>query len=154
MSEIKPYIFNQDCRIGYDPIKAYTCGLQKNMLCPNSIKVPVVDEKYFQSSSAYKKCKCIDKLKSSLEILAKAEPAKYNTYLNEYKNKYNQNKCADVFKNYIATNQEDIYNSVTQADKLRIEAQSKKERNQRIYIGVAVLVVAVGMISIYATRND
>lgn len=117
-------------------------------------KIPIVDEKYFESSSAYEKCKCIDKIKSSLEILAKNNPAKHNANLDIYKNKYNQNKCADVFKNYIATNQEDIYNSVTQADKERIEAQSKKERNQRIYIGVAVLVVAIGIISIYATRND
>jgi hypothetical protein len=117
-------------------------------------KIPIVDEKYFESSSAYEKCKCIDKIKSSLEILAKNNPAKHNANLDIYKNKYNQNKCADVFKNYIATNQEDIYNSVTQADKERIEAQSKKERNQRIYIGVAVLVVAIGMISIYATRKD
>ena len=117
-------------------------------------KIPVVDEKYFESSSAYEKCKCIDKIKSSLEILATKDPAKHNANLDIYKNKYNQNKCADVFKNYIATNQEDIYNSVTQADKARIEAQSKKERNQRIYIGVAVFVVAIGMISIYATRKD
>lgn len=114
----------------------------------------VVDEKYFESSSAYEKCKCIGKIKSSLEILVKSNPTVYNPQLDNYKNKYNQNKCADVFKNYIVTNQEDIYNSVTQADKLRIEAQSKKERNQRIYIGVAVLLVAIGMISIYATKND
>jgi len=117
-------------------------------------KIPVVDDKYFDSHSMYEKCKCIDKIKSSLEILAKNNPAVYNAYLNTYNNKYTQNKCADVFKNYIVTNQEDIYNSVTQADKARIEAQSKKERNQRIYIGVAVLVVAIGMISIYATKND
>jgi hypothetical protein len=115
---------------------------------------PVVDEKYFESSSAYEKCKCIDKIKSSLELLAKNNPAKYDANLDIYKNKYSQNKCADVFKNYIATNQEDIYNSVTQADKERIESQSKKERNQRVFIGVAVLVVAIGMISIYATKND
>jgi hypothetical protein len=117
-------------------------------------KMPVVDDKYFDSHSMYEKCKCIDKMKSSLEILAKKNPAVYNAFLDNYKNKYNQNKCADVFKNYIVTNQEDIYNSVTQADKARIEAQSKKERNQRVYIGVAVFVVAIGMISIYATRND
>jgi hypothetical protein len=119
-----------------------------------STQIPMVDEKYFESSSAYEKCKCIDKIKSSLELLAKNNPAKYNANLDIYKNKYSQNKCADVFKNYIATNQEDIYNSVTQADKERIESQSKKERNQRVYIGVAVFVVAIGMISIYATRKD
>jgi hypothetical protein len=117
-------------------------------------QIPVVDDKYFESSSLYEKCKCIDKIKSSLEIFVKNNPAKYNAYLDIYKNKYNQNKCADVFKNYIATNQEDIYNSVTQADKLRIEAQSKEERNQRIYIGVVVFVVAIGIISIYATRKN
>ena len=119
-----------------------------------STKMPIVDEKYFESSSAYEKCRCIDKIKSSLELLAKDNPAKHNANLDIYKNKYSQNKCADVFKNYIATNQENIYNSVTQADKERIESQSKKERNQRLFIGVAVLVVAIGMISIYATRKD
>lgn len=119
-----------------------------------STKIPIVDDKYFDSHSIYEKCKCIDKIKSSLEIFAKNNPAKYNAYFDIYKNKYTQNKCADVFKNYIATNQQDIYSSVTQADKIRIEAQSKKERNQRLYIGVAVFVVAIGMISIYATRNN
>jgi hypothetical protein len=49
---------------------------------------------------------------------------------------------------------EDIYGSVTKQDKERIESQSKKERNQRIYIGVAVFAVAIGMISIYATRKN
>lgn len=120
----------------------------------NSTKIPIVDDKYFDSRSMYEKCKCIDKIKSSLEILAKNNPAKYNAYLDIYKNKYNKNNCADVFKNYIETNLKDIYNSTTQADKIRIEAQSKKERNQRIYIGVAVFVVAIGMISIYATRKN
>ncbi len=154
MSKIQPYIYNQDCRIDFEPDKAYSCGIRADSLCPNTFKIPVVDEKYYNSSSVYERCKCINKLKSSLEILAKSEPAKYNSYLNEYNNKYNQNKCADVFKNYIATNQENIYSSVTQADKERIESQSKKERNQRIYIGVTVLIVAIGMITIYATKND
>jgi hypothetical protein len=154
MSKIQPYIYNQDCRIDFEPDKAYSCGIRGDSLCPNTFKIPVVDEKYFEKTSLSEKCLCIEKLKSSLEILAKSEPAKYNAYLNEYKNKYNQNKCADVFKNYIPLNQEEIYSSVTQADKERIESQSKKERNQRVFIGVAVLVVAIGMISIYATKND
>jgi hypothetical protein len=34
-------------------------------------QIPVVDEKYFESSSLYEKCKCIDKIKSSLEIFVK-----------------------------------------------------------------------------------
>jgi hypothetical protein len=142
------------CELDYDANKAYSCGANKNQLCPDYFKVPNVDEKYFDTHSIYEKCKCIDKMKSSLEILIKTEPTKYNAYLDIYKNKYTQNKCAEVFKNYVKTNVEDIYSSVTQEDKKRIEAESIKERNQRIYIGVAVFVVAIGMVSIYATRNS
>jgi len=142
------------CELDYDVNKAYSCGANKNMLCPDYIKIPVMDEKYFEKQSTYEKCKCIDKLKSSLEILIKTEPAKYNAYLEIYKNKYSQNKCDEVFKNYVNTNIKDIYSSVTQEDKKRIETQSIKERNQRIYIGVAVFIVAIGMVSIYATRKS
>jgi hypothetical protein len=117
-------------------------------------KTPIVDDKYFDSNSMYQKCKCIDKMKSSFEILAKNQGYGYQSYVDIYKNKYSQNKCDEVFKNYVATNVEDIYGSVTKQDKERIESQSKKERNQRIYIGVAVFAVAIGMISIYATRKN
>jgi hypothetical protein len=117
-------------------------------------KMPVMNDKYFENYSAYEKCKCINKIKTSLEVLVKTQPAKYNAYLDIYKNKYSENKCNDVFKNYIQTNTQDIYSSVTKEDKARIEAESIKERNQRIYIGVAVFVVAIGMVSIYATRNS
>ena len=70
------------------------CGISENT------NMPVMDDKYFQSYSAYEKCKCINKLKSSLEILAKNKGYGYNTYVNDYKNRYTQNKCDDVFKNY------------------------------------------------------
>jgi hypothetical protein len=120
----------------------------------NDTKIPFMDKKYFDSHSIYENCKCIDKIKSSLEILIKTEPAKYNAFLEIYKNKYAQNKCDDVFKNYNETNVKDIYNSVTQEDKKRIETQSKNERNKRVYISLAVFVVAIGMVSIYATRNS
>ena len=119
----------------------------------SSTRIPVVDDKYFDSHSVYEKCKCIDRMKSSLEILVKSEPAKYNAYHDIYKKKYTENKCDDVFKHYVETNQQDIYTTTTQADKLRIETQSIKERNQRIYIGVTVFVVAVGIIAIYTTRK-
>lgn len=130
--------------------------IHPNYVCEISIdtKIPVMNDKYFEKYSTYEKCKCINKLKSSLEILVKNEPAKYNAYFNIYKNKFLQNKCDDVFKNYVQTNVEDIYSSVTKEDKSRIEAQSIKERNQRLYIGVAVFLVAIGMVSIYATRNS
>jgi len=127
---------------------SYVCEISKET------KIPVMNDKYFEDYSVYEKCKCINKLKSSLEIFAKNEPTKYNAYLDIYKNKYTQNKCDEVFKNYVKTNIEDIYSSVTQEDKKRIEAESIKERNQRIYIGVAVFVVAIGMVSIYSTRNS
>jgi hypothetical protein len=158
MAQLLNYIYGLEnvgkCELSYDANKAYSCGANKMQLCPDYIKIPVVDDKYFDSRSIYEKCKCIDKIKSSLEILAKNEPAKYNAYFDIYKKKYTQNNCADVFKNYIATNQQDIYNTTTQADKLRIETQSIKERNQRIYIGVVFLAVAVGMVTIYQTRNS
>lgn len=130
--------------------------IHPNYVCEinQETKIPIMNDKYFEKFSAYEKCKCVNKLKSSLEILAKTQPAKYNAYLEIYKNKYSQNKCDEVFKNYVKTNIEDIYSSVTQEDKKRIEAESIKERNQRIYIGVAVFVVAIGMVSIYATRNS
>jgi len=120
----------------------------------SSTKIPVVDDKYFDSHSVYEKCKCIDKMKSSLEILIKSEPAKYNAYLEIYKNKYSQNKCDEVFKNYLNTNAQDIYNSVTQADKARIQADSIKQRNTRLYIGISVFALAIGMIAIYGTRKN
>ena len=118
----------------------------------SSTEIPVVDDKYFDSRSIYEKCKCIDKIKSSLEIVVKRNRA-YEAYLDIYDEKYTKNKCADVFKNYVQSSQEDIYSTTTQADKLRIETQSIKERNQRIYIGVTVFVVAVGIIAIYTTRK-
>lgn len=120
----------------------------------SSTKIPVVDDKYFDSHSVYEKCSCIDKIKSSLEILVKTEPTKFNAYLDIYAKKYSENKCDNVFKNYVETNQQDIYKSTTEADKLRIETQSIKERNQRIYIGVAILGVAIGIVSIFVTRKD
>ena len=130
--------------------------IHPNYVCEISqeTKIPIMNDKYFADFSAYEKCKCVNKLKSSLEILAKTQPAKYNAYLEIYKNKYSQNKCDEVFKNYIQTNVQDIYSSVSKEDNVRIEAESIKERNQRIYIGVAVFVVAIGMVSIYATRNS
>lgn len=124
------------------------CGISGNT------NMPVMDDKYFQNYSAYEKCKCINKLKSSLEILAKNKGKGYNTYVNDYKNRYALNNCDDVFKNYIETNLKDTYDSVTQADKLRIENQSIKERNKRLYIAGAIFIVAIGMISIYSTRNS
>jgi hypothetical protein len=123
------------------------CGISDNT------KIPVMDDKYFEKYSAYEKCKCINKLKSSLEILAKNKGYGYQAYVDVYKNKYSQNKCDDVFKNYIETNVEDIYSSVTKEDKERIESQSIKERNQRLYIGISIFVVAIGIVSIYSTRK-
>jgi hypothetical protein len=125
--------------------------IHSNKVCgiSNDTKIPIMDDKYFEKYSAYEKCKCINKLKSSLEILAKNQGYGYIAYLDVYKNKYSQNKCDDVFKNYIQTNMEDIYSSTTSEDKKRIEAQSIKERNQRIYISVAVFLLAIGIVSIY-----
>jgi hypothetical protein len=130
------------------PLETSRCKLD------SSTKIPVVDDKYYETRSAYEKCKCIDKIKSSLEILVKTEPAKFNAYLDIYKKKYSQNNCSDVFKNYIETNQQDIYKLTTEADKLRIETQSIKERNQRVFIGIGIFVVALGIVSIYNTRNN
>ena len=58
-----------------------------------------------------------------------------------------------LFKNYIETNVEDIYSSVTKEDKERIESQSIKERNQRLYIGISIFALAIGIVSIYSTRK-
>ena len=120
------------------------CGISENT------NMPVMDDKYFQNYSAYEKCKCINKLKSSLEILAKNKGYGYLAYVEDYKKKY-ENK---VDENYVETNLEDIYSSTTKEDKERIESQSIKERNQRILIAVGVFVFAIGMISIYSTRNS
>lgn len=130
------------------PLETSRCRLD------SSTKIPVVDDKYYETRSPYEKCKCIDKIKSSLEILVKTEPAKFNAYLDIYKKKYSQNNCSDVFKNYLETNQQDIYKSTTEADKLRIETQSIKERNQRVFIGIGIFAVALGIVSIYTTRNN
>jgi hypothetical protein len=124
------------------------CGISENT------NMPVMDDKYFQNYSAYEKCKCINKLKSSLEILAKNKGYGYLAYVEDYKKKYAQNNCDEVFKNYVETNVEDIYSSVTREDKERIESQSIKERNQRLYIGLAIFVVAIGIVSIYKTRSN
>jgi hypothetical protein len=124
------------------------CGISENT------NMPFMDDKYFQSYSAYEKCKCINKLKSSLEILAKNKGYGYLAYVEDYKKKYAQNNCDEVFKNYVETNVEDIYSSTTKQDKERIESQSIKERNQRILIAVGVFVLAIGMVSIYSTRNS
>lgn len=130
--------------------------IHSNKVCGISdiTKMPIMDDKYFQKYSAYEKCKCINKLKSSLEILAKNQGSGYNTYVNDYKNRYAQNKCDDVFKNYKETNLKDTFDSVTQADKLRIETQSIKERNRRVYFAGAIFIVVVGMITIYSTRKS
>lgn len=120
----------------------------------SSTKIPVMDDNYFDNHSVYEKCKCINKLKENLKILVIKEPAKYNAYLDIYKNKYLENKCDEVFKNYVKTNSQEIYASVTQEDKARIEADSIKQRNTRLYIGVSVLFVAIGMIAIYGTRKN
>ncbi len=123
------------------------CGISENT------NMPVMDDKYFQNYSAYEKCKCINKLKSSLEILAKNKGYGYLAYVEDYKKKYAQNNCDEVFKNYVETNVEDIYSSVTKEDKERIESQSIKERNQRFYIGISIFAVAIGIVSIYSTRK-
>ena len=115
--------------------------------------IPIVDEKYLENKSIYERCKCIDKMKSSLEIYVKTNPEKYNAYLQIYNNKYSQNKCDEVFKNYVSTNLNEIYSSVSEKDKIRIEAQSKKERKERLFIGVAVMVFAIGIIAIYANKG-
>jgi hypothetical protein len=120
----------------------------------SSTKIPVMDNNYFDNHSIYEKCKCINKLKENLEILVVKEPAKYNAYLDIYKNKYLENKCEEVFKNYVKTNSQEIYASVTQEDKARIEADSIKQRNTRLYIGASVLFVVIGMIAIYGTRKN
>ena len=120
----------------------------------NYSKLPVVDDNYFDSHSPYEKCKCIQNMKASLESLVVNKPALYNPYLDIYKKKYTDNKCDEVFKNYVATNVQDIYTSVSQADKARIEADSKKQRNTRLYIGITVFALVIGMIAIYGTRKE
>jgi hypothetical protein len=120
----------------------------------NDTKLPVMDDKYFEKYSAYEKCKCINKIKSSLEILVKNKGQEYQAFFDVYKNKYSKNKCEDVFKNYIETNIKDIYSSVTKEDKERIESKSIKERNQRLYIAIGFFILVIGMVSIYKTRNN
>lgn len=124
------------------------CGIDK------FTNLPIVDDKYFDSHSPYEKCKCIQNMNSTLDALVKTHPSKYKSYLELFKKKYTDNKCDDVFKNYIETNQQQIYTSITQADKTRIEAESIKQRNKRLYVALTVLVLSVGMISIYAKRNS
>jgi hypothetical protein len=145
--------YSKKCEFDYDS-KAYTCGSNNTGMCPDAFKIPIVDTEYFETVTLDEKCRCIEKIKLSLEELAKKEPAKYNAYLNIYTKKYSENKCDEALKNIVQSNIENIYSSVTKEDKARIEAQSIKERNQRIYIGVAVFIVAIGMVSIYSTRNS
>ena len=138
------------------------CEIIRSVGKDDGALIPSVDDKYYDAHSAYQKCKCIDKIKSSLEILSKVavtpqnqkEYSKISGNLGIYKVKYLENKCDDVFKNYIATNDQEIYNTTTQADKLRIETESIKQRNTKIYIGATILFVALGMIVIYRTRKD
>ena len=120
----------------------------------SSTKLPVVDDTYFNSHSVYEKCKCLEDITSSLDVLVKSDQNKYNPYLAIYKTKYSQNNCDDVFKNYISSNEQDIYNTVTQADKLRIETDTNKQRNTRLYIGVSILLFVIGTIAIYGTRKN
>ena len=120
----------------------------------NYSKLPVVDDKYFDSHSPYEKCKCIQNMKASLESLVVNKPALYNPYLDIYKKKYTDNKCDEVFKNYTSTNAQDIYNSVSQTDKARIDADTIKQRNFRLYVAMSVLIVAIGVVTIYKTKND
>ena len=119
----------------------------------SSTKLPVMDDVYFNSCSIYEKCKCLENITSSLDVLVKSNQNKYSSYLADYKTKYSQNNCDDVFKNYISTNEQDIYNSVTQADKLRIEADTNKQTKTRLYIGASVLLFVVGIIVIYGIRE-
>lgn len=63
---------------------------------------------------------------------------------NDCNKKINQQRT-DVIA-YIA----DKYSSV---DRIRIEAQSIKERNKRIVIGAGVLVIALGMIIAFSKKN-
>lgn len=119
-----------------------------------SAKIPVIDNNYFDNHSVYERCKCIDKIKSSLEVLVKNEPTKYNAYLDIYKKKYSDNNCDEVFKNYTSTNAQDIYNSVSQTDKARIDADTIKQRNFRLYVAMSVLIVAIGVVTVYKTKND
>jgi hypothetical protein len=121
-----------------------------------------IDQNYYNTHSAYEKCKCIQKIKSSLEELGKAQMTPKNTldyikassYLEDYKQKYIDNKCDEVFKNNPAENAKDVYSKTTEEDKARIEAENKKQVTQRIIIGVSVFVVAVGMIVFFAKKNN
>jgi hypothetical protein len=120
-----------------------------------------IDQNYYNTHSAYEKCKCIQKIKSSLKELGKAQMTPKNnldyirasSFLEDYEQKYIDNKCDDVFKNSAGENAKDVYNKTTEEDKIRIEAENKKQITQRIIIGVSIFVVAVGIFVFFGKKK-
>jgi hypothetical protein len=54
-------------------------------------------------------------------------------------------KCDDVLKAYLTETVGGVYNTYSALDKQRIEAESKYERNKKLFFGGMVFLVVVGI---------
>jgi hypothetical protein len=60
----------------------------------------------------------------------------------------NSNNCDDVLKAYVTETLGGVYDTYSALDKQRIEAESKYERNKKIFFGGMVFLVVVGILLI------
>jgi hypothetical protein len=60
--------------------------------------------------------------------------------------KMSDNKCADVLSGRFTETIKGVYDTYTTLDRLRIEEESKYQRNKKVFIGGMVLLVVLGLI--------
>ena len=60
--------------------------------------------------------------------------------------KMSDNKCTDVLSGKYTQSSKDVYDTFSTLDRLRIEEESKYQRNKKVFIGGMVLLAVLGLI--------
>lgn len=71
---------------------------------------------------------------------------KQNPNDGNFKTLSNNAKCDDVLKAYSTETLEGVYNIYSELDKQRIEAESKYQRNIKLFLGGMVFLAVVGIL--------
>lgn len=71
---------------------------------------------------------------------------KQNPKDTKFKTLMDNAKCDDVLKAYLTETVTGVYDTYSTLDKQRIEAESKYERNKKIFFGGMALLVVVGIL--------
>jgi hypothetical protein len=74
-------------------------------------------------------------------------------FLDAIKIQSDKNNCNEKINQQRGDVVSSIYDKYSSVDKIRIEAQSIKERNQRIIVGAGIFVIALGMIIAFSKKE-